>query len=47
MEKKEILRYRGYSIEDLAEKADFLEVAYLLIFGELPSKEELTNFMKI
>ncbi len=31
-----ILRYRGYSIEDLAEKADFLEVSYLLIFGELP-----------
>ena len=29
-----ILRYRGYSIEELAEKADFLEVAYLLIFGE-------------
>lgn len=28
-----ILRYRGYSIEDLAEKADFLEVSYLLIFG--------------
>ncbi len=39
-----ILRYRGYSIEDLAEKADFLEVAYLLIFGELPNKEELTKF---
>lgn len=39
-----ILRYRGYAIEDLAEKADFLEVAYLLIFGELPSKEELIKF---
>jgi len=38
---KGILRYRGYSIEELAEKADFLEVAYLLIFGELPNKEEL------
>ncbi len=39
-----ILRYRGYSIEELAEKADFLEVAYLLIFGELPTKEELDKF---
>ncbi len=39
-----ILRYRGYSIEDLAEKADFLEVAYLLIFGELPNEEELAKF---
>ena len=39
-----ILRYRGYSIEDLAEKADFLEVAYLLIFGELPNKTELEKF---
>lgn len=41
---KGILRYRGYSIEELAEKADFLEVAYLLIFGELPSSEELDKF---
>lgn len=39
-----ILRYRGYSIEDLAEKADFLETAYLLIFGELPTKEVLSKF---
>ena len=39
-----ILRYRGYAIEDLAEKAGFLEVAYLVIFGELPSKETLTQF---
>ncbi len=39
-----ILRYRGYAIEDLADKASFLEVSYLLIFGELPSKEELTKF---
>lgn len=39
-----ILRYRGYSIEDLAEKADFLEVAYLLIFGELPTKAQLEKF---
>jgi len=41
-----ILRYRGYSIEELAEKADFLEVAFLLIFGELPNKEELEKFEK-
>lgn len=41
---KGILRYRGYKIEDLAEKADFLEVAYLLIFGELPTKEQLNKF---
>jgi citrate synthase len=39
-----ILRYRGYSIEELAEKADFLEVAYLLIFGKLPSATELNKF---
>lgn len=39
-----ILRYRGYSIEDLAEKADFLEVSYLLIFGELPTAAQLEKF---
>jgi citrate synthase len=39
-----ILRYRGYSIEELAEKSDFLEVAFLLIFGELPTKEQLEKF---
>lgn len=39
-----ILRYRGYSIEDLCEKASFLEVAYLLIFGDLPSAKELAVF---
>ena len=43
---KGILRYRGYSIEELAEKADFLEVVFLLIFGELPNKEQLDNFKK-
>ncbi|MCK8521696.1 citrate synthase [Aquimarina sp. D1M17] len=43
---KGILRYRGYSIEELAEKADFLEVAYLLIFGELPTAEQLEKFDK-
>ncbi len=41
---KGILRYRGYSIEELAEKADFLEVSYLLIFGELPTQEQLDKF---
>ncbi len=41
---KGILRYRGYSIEELAEKSSFIEVSYLLIFGHLPSKEELNNF---
>ncbi|WP_163407828.1 citrate synthase [Flavobacterium ajazii] len=39
-----ILRYRGYSIEDLAEKASFLEVSYLLIFGELPTAAQLEDF---
>lgn len=41
---KGILRYRGYSIEELAEKADFLEVCYALIFGDLPNKEQLEKF---
>ncbi|HYM62589.1 MAG TPA: citrate synthase [Thermoanaerobaculia bacterium] len=39
-----ILRYRGYPIEQLAEKASFIEVAYLLIYGELPTSQELGNF---
>ncbi len=39
-----ILRYRGYPIEQLAEQASFLEVAWLLIYGELPSEAELTGF---
>lgn len=39
-----VLRYRGYAIEDLAEKAHFLEVAYLIIFGELPTKDVLEKF---
>ncbi|MDB2632342.1 citrate synthase [Flavobacteriaceae bacterium] len=43
---KGILRYRGYSIEELAEKADFLEVAFLLIFGDLPTEEQLLKFHK-
>ncbi len=41
---KGILRYRGYPIEQLAEKSDFLEVAYLLINGELPNKEQMEYF---
>ena len=43
---KGILRYRGYSIEDLAENASFLEVAFLLIYGELPNSKELYNFQE-
>jgi citrate synthase len=39
-----ILRYRGYPIEQLAEKSSFLEVSYLLFYGRLPSAEELTEF---
>ncbi|GIV57824.1 MAG: citrate synthase [Bacteroidetes bacterium] len=39
-----ILRYRGYSIEELTEKSSFLEVAYLLIEGELPTREQLERF---
>ena len=39
-----ILRYRGYSIEDLAEKATFLEVAYLLIYGDLPTAEQYQEY---
>lgn len=38
---KSILRYRGYPIEELAEKSSFLECAYLLIYGELPTAEQL------
>ena len=41
-----ILRYRGYRIEDLAEKSTFLEVAYLLIYGELPSQSEYEKFTR-
>ncbi len=39
-----VLRYRGYSIEELADNASFLEVAYLLIFGELPTQNQLNKF---
>ncbi|MEO8471694.1 MAG: citrate synthase [Chryseolinea sp.] len=41
---KGILRYRGYSIEELAEKSNFLEVAHLLIFGELPTQPQYDKF---
>lgn len=41
---KGILRYRGYGLEDLAANSNFLEVAYLSIFGELPTKEEFERF---
>ncbi|MEQ3691362.1 MAG: citrate/2-methylcitrate synthase, partial [Flavobacterium sp.] len=39
-----ILRYRGYSIEELADKSNFLEVSYLLVFGQLPSASQLEKF---
>lgn len=39
-----VLRHRGYSIEELADNASFLEVAYLLIYGELPNKQQLEYF---
>jgi len=41
-----ILKYRGYPIEQLAEKSSFLEVAYLLIYGELPTADQIFNFQK-
>ncbi len=41
---KGILRYRGYPIEQLAEKSDFLESAYLIIYGELPTQEQMDEF---
>ncbi len=42
-----ILRYRGYPIEELAEQSVFVETAYLLIFGELPSESQLTEFRRL
>jgi citrate synthase len=42
-----ILRYRGYGIEELAANCDFLEVAHLLIYGDLPTQEELSKFRGI
>jgi citrate synthase len=41
---KGILRYRGYPIEELAEKAIFIETAYLVLYGELPNKAQLESF---
>lgn len=38
------LHYRGYSVEDLADRAEFEEVAYLLLFGDLPTEKQLTQF---
>lgn len=43
---KGILRYRGYPIEQLAERSNFLEVAYLVIYGELPDEAQLTQFRR-
>ena len=44
---KGILRYRGYSIEELAERSEFIETAYLLIYGELPNWEQLPVFRNL
>lgn len=41
---KGILRYRGYPIEQLAASADFVEICYLLVYGHLPDKKELSDF---
>ena len=43
---KGILEYRGYPIEQLAEKSNFLETAFLVIYGELPNQKQLKNFSK-
>jgi citrate synthase len=39
-----VLRYRGYPVEELAERSSFVETAYLLVFGELPTQSQLTDF---
>lgn len=44
---KGILQYRGYSIEELADKATFIEVAYLLLYGDLPDQTQLSEFQLI
>jgi citrate synthase len=41
---KGILEYRGYPVEELAERSNFLEVAYLILFGELPNKQQLAEW---
>lgn len=43
---KGILRHRGYSIEELADKSSFIEVSYLVIYGELPTRDELETFKR-
>lgn len=43
---KGILRHRGYAIEELAEKSSFMETAYLVLYGQLPSEAELAKFRK-
>ncbi len=43
---KGVLKYRGYSIEELAEKCSFIEVAYLLIYGDLPTQAQVDKFQK-
>ena len=44
---KGILRYRGYDIEELARKSDFIEVVNLLIYGDLPNKEQLAKYKRL
>ena len=44
---KGVLRYRGYPVEELAERSSFVETAYLLIFGELPTAAQLTDFRRL
>src|SRR5215475_15384855 len=41
---KGILEYRGYPVEQLAEKCSFLEVAYLILFGDVPNEDQLTTW---
>src|SRR5947207_13850746 len=43
---KGILRYRGYDVAELAEKSSFLECAYLILNGELPTREEIDRFTR-
>src|SRR5512135_1263458 len=43
---KGILNYRGYPIDQLAERASYLEVAYLLLYGELPTKEQYADWVE-
>jgi citrate synthase len=44
---KGVLLYRGYPVEQLAEHSSFIEVAYLLLYGDLPTREQLENFVNI